>query len=162
MKSPIKLNEIRDNEGARKRPMIVGRGIGSAQGKTSGRGVKGQKARSGVRLKAFEGGQMPLYRRMPKRGFNNPNSIDYTVMNLGRLQEALDAGRLKASETITEEMMVATGVVGNAKDGVALLAKGVLKTKVNLVVSKASASAIAAVEKLGGKVTIAGAQVAAA
>lgn len=162
MKSPIKLNEIRDNEGARKRPMIVGRGIGSAQGKTSGRGVKGQKARTGVRLKAFEGGQMPLYRRMPKRGFNNPNSIEYTVMNLGRLQEALDAGRLKASATITEAMMTEAGVVGNAKGGVALLAKGVLKTKVNLEVSKASASAIAAVEKLGGKVTIVGAEVAAA
>ncbi|NDE89622.1 MAG: 50S ribosomal protein L15 [Alphaproteobacteria bacterium] len=158
----MKLNEIRDNEGARKRPMIVGRGIGSAQGKTSGRGVKGQKARSGVRLKAFEGGQMPLYRRMPKRGFNNPNAIHYAVMNLGRLQEALDAGRLNAKETITEEMMILSGVVTNAKGGVSLLAKGEIKTKITISVSRASAAAVAAVEKLGGKVTIVGAEAAAA
>ncbi len=158
----MKLNQIRDNKGARKRPMIVGRGIGSAQGKTSGRGVKGQKARTGVRLKAFEGGQMPLYRRMPKRGFNNPNAVQYAVMNLGRLQEAIDAGRVKASAPITEAMLVETGVVTNAKGGVSLLAKGELKTKVTIEVSRASKSAVAAVEKLGGKVTIAGAQAAAA
>lgn len=162
MKTPIKLNEIRDNEGARKRPMIVGRGIGSAQGKTSGRGVKGQKARTGVRLKAFEGGQMPLYRRMPKRGFNNPNATQYAVMNLGRLQEAIDAGRIKATATITEAMLVESGIVTNAQDGVSLLAKGELKTKITIEVSRASKSAVAAVEKCGGKVTIAGTQVAAA
>lgn len=158
----MKLNEIRDNKGARKRPMIVGRGIGSAQGKTSGRGVKGQKARTGVRLKAFEGGQMPLYRRMPKRGFNNPNAVHYAVMNLGRLQEAIDAGRVKAAAPITEAMLVESGVVTNAQGGVSLLAKGVLKTKITIEVSRASKSAVAAVEKLGGKVTIAGAQAAAA
>ncbi len=158
----MKLNEIRDNKGARKRPMIVGRGIGSAQGKTSGRGVKGQKARTGVRLKAFEGGQMPLYRRMPKRGFNNPNAVQYAVMNIGALQTAIDAGRLKANEPITQEMMIVAGVVSNAKGGVSLLAKGVLKTKINVVVARASKSAVAAVEKLGGKVTIAGTEAAAA
>ncbi len=158
----MKLNQIRDNEGARKRPMIVGRGIGSAQGKTSGRGVKGQKARTGVRLKAFEGGQMPLYRRMPKRGFNNPNAVQYAVMNLGRLQEAIDAGRIKATATITEAMLVETGVVTNAQGGVSLLAKGALKTKINIEVSRASKSAVAAVEKLGGKVAIAGSEAAAA
>ncbi len=162
MKLPIKLNEIRDNKGARKRPMIVGRGIGSAQGKTSGRGVKGQKARTGVRLKAFEGGQMPLYRRMPKRGFNNPNATQYAVMNLGALQQAIDAGRLNAKEAITQEMMILAGVVSNATGGVSLLAKGALKTKVTVVVARASKSAVAAVEKLGGKVTIAGAEAAAA
>ncbi|MDX1922729.1 MAG: 50S ribosomal protein L15 [Alphaproteobacteria bacterium] len=158
----MKLNEIRDNKGARKRPMIVGRGIGSAQGKTSGRGVKGQKARTGVRLKAFEGGQMPLYRRMPKRGFNNPNATQYAVMNIGALQQAIDAGRLNAKETITQEMMILAGVVNNATGGVSLLAKGALKAKVNVVVARASKSAVAAIEKLGGKVTIAGAEAAAA
>lgn len=149
----MKLNEIRDNKGARKKMMTVGRGIGCTKGKTCGRGVKGQKARTGVALKSFEGGQMPLIRRMPKRGFNNIFAKDMAIVNLGRLQEAVDDGRIKSGDTITEEVLVAAGVVQRA-DGVRLLAKGELKAKLNLVVSKASAAAVAAVEKAGGKVTL--------
>lgn len=150
----MKLNQIRDNKGARKKMMTVGRGIGCTKGKTCGRGVKGQKARTGVALQGFEGGQMPMIRRMPKRGFNNIFARTFSIINLGRLQEAIDDGRIKAADTITEEMLVASGVVARA-DGVRLLAKGALKTRVNLVVSAASAAAIAAVEKAGGKVEVA-------
>lgn len=150
----MKLNEIRDNQGARRKRMRVGRGIGCGKGKTCGRGVKGQKARTGVRLKAFEGGQMPLIRRMPKRGFNNIFAKNFTIVNLGYLQYAIDAGRLNAAEPITEEILVAKGVVTRA-DGVRLLAKGAIKAKVNLIVSHASEAAVKAVEKAGGKVTIA-------
>jgi large subunit ribosomal protein L15 len=151
----MKLNEIKDNKGARRKLMVLGRGIGSGKGKTCGRGVKGQKARTGVRLKGFEGGQMPIHRRMPKRGFNNIFAVEHAVINLGRLQRAIDEKRIAAVETITEEMLMASGIVARAEGGVHLLGKGELKAKVNIVVSRASASAKAAVEKAGGTVTIA-------
>jgi large subunit ribosomal protein L15 len=150
----MKLNEIKDNKGARKKIMTVGRGIGSGKGKTCGRGVKGQKARTGVALKGFEGGQMPIHRRMPKRGFNNIFAEEHAVINLGRLQKAIDDKQIAANDTITEEMMVASGIVPRAPGGVHLLGKGELKSKVTIVVTRASASAKAAVEKLGGKVTL--------
>jgi large subunit ribosomal protein L15 len=150
----MKLNELRDNPGARKRKMTVGRGIGSGKGKTSGRGGKGQKARSGVAIKGFEGGQMPLHRRLPKRGFNNIFAKDFAVVNLGRVQQFIDAGKLDASQPITTEALFGANVVGKAKDGIRLLAKGVLTTKASFVVEGASASAVAAVEGLGGTVTL--------
>ena len=151
----MKLNEIRDNKGARRKLMTVGRGIGSGKGKTCGRGVKGQKARTGVALKGFEGGQMPIHRRLPKRGFRNIFAKKHVVINLGRLQQAIDDKRLNAAEPITQEILIAQKVVARAPR-VHLLAKGALKTKVNLTVSKASAAAKEAVEKLGGTVTVAG------
>lgn len=150
----MKLNEIRDNQGARKRKMTVGRGIGSGKGKTSGRGVKGQKARTGVRLKNFEGGQMPMIRRMPKRGFNNIFARDFSILNLGRLQAAIDDGRINAGQPITQDVLVAAGIVNHADDGVHLLAKGTLKSKVTITVAKASTAAKAAVEKAGGQITL--------
>lgn len=150
----MKLNELRDNPGARKRKMTVGRGIGSGKGKTSGRGGKGQKARTGVAIKGFEGGQMPLHRRLPKRGFNNIFAKEFAVVNLGRVQQFIDAGKLDASQPITTEALFAANVVGKAKDGVRLLGKGVLTTKASFVVEGASASAVAAVEGLGGTVTL--------
>ncbi|MFN8719323.1 MAG: 50S ribosomal protein L15 [Rhodospirillales bacterium] len=150
----MKLNELRDNPGARKRKMTVGRGIGSGKGKTSGRGGKGQKARSGVAIKGFEGGQMPLHRRLPKRGFNNIFAKEFAVVNLGRVQQFIDAGKLDASQPITTEALFGANVVGKAKDGIRLLAKGVLTTKASFVVEGASASAVAAVEGLGGTVTL--------
>jgi large subunit ribosomal protein L15 len=133
--------------------MRVGRGIGSGKGKTGGRGVKGQTSRTGVSIKGFEGGQMPLTRRLPKRGFKNPFSKDYAVANLGKVQEAIDAGRLDAGQVITGAALVAAGVAVNSRDGVRLLAKGELTTKASFEVAGASASAVAAVEKLGGSVT---------
>jgi large subunit ribosomal protein L15 len=150
----MKLNEIRDNPGSRKRKMIIGRGIGSGKGKTSGRGGKGQKARTGVAIKGFEGGQMPLHRRLPKRGFNNIFSKEFAVVNLGRVQQFIDAGRLDPSLPITTAAIFAANVVGSAKDGLRLLGKGVLTTKASFVVEGASASAVAAVEALGGTVTL--------
>ncbi len=150
----MKLNDLRDNPGARKKRMIVGRGIGSGKGKTCGRGVKGQKARTGISVVGFEGGQMPLYRRLPKRGFNNIFAKDYAEINLGRLQHAIEGGRLDAKQPITEEMLVKAGVVAKACDGVRLLGKGEIKAKVQLTVTGASKSAVAAIEKAGGKVTI--------
>jgi large subunit ribosomal protein L15 len=150
----MKLNELRDNPGARKRKMTVGRGIGSGKGKTSGRGGKGQKARSGVAIKGFEGGQMPLHRRLPKRGFNNIFAKEFAVVNLGRVQQFIDAGKIDASQPITTEALFAANVVGKAKEGIRLLAKGVLTTKASFVVEGASASAVAAVEGLGGTVTL--------
>jgi large subunit ribosomal protein L15 len=152
----MKLNEIRDNPGARKERMRVGRGIGSGKGKTAGRGVKGQTSRTGVSIKGFEGGQMPLTRRLPKRGFKNPFAKDYAVANLGRVQEAIEAGRLDPSQVITDAALVAAGVAVNSRDGVRLLGKGELTTKVSFQVAGASASAVAAVEKLGGTVTTPG------
>ncbi|MEQ1651355.1 MAG: 50S ribosomal protein L15, partial [Hyphomicrobium sp.] len=149
----MKLNEIRDNPGARHRRMIVGRGIGSGKGKTCGRGVKGQKARTGVALKGFEGGQMPLHRRLPKRGFNNIFASEFSVINLGRLQAAIDAGQIDATKEITGAMLIESGLVKRARDGVRLLGKGTLKAKVNVTVAGASKSAIDAVAKAGGKVT---------
>jgi large subunit ribosomal protein L15 len=150
----MKLNEIRDNAGATKNRMRVGRGIGSGKGKTSGRGVKGQTSRTGVAIKGFEGGQMPLHRRLPKRGFTNIFAKDYAVANLGKVQQAIESGKLDASQPITGEILVAAGVAQNSRDGVRLLGKGVLTTKASFVVAGASASAVAAVEALGGTVTV--------
>ncbi len=148
----MKLNQIADNEGARKGRMRIGRGIGSGKGKTGGRGVKGQKARTGVRIKGREGGQMPLHRRLPKRGFNNIFAVDYNEVNLGRIQKAVDAGHIKAGDTVTAESLAKAGVLRRAGNGVRLLGTGELKTKLSFEVAGASKSAIAAVEKIGGSV----------
>jgi large subunit ribosomal protein L15 len=150
----MRLNQIADNQGASKNRMRVGRGIGSGKGKTSGAGQKGQKSRSGVAIKGFEGGQMPIHRRLPKRGFNNIFRKEFAVANLGRVQQAIDAKKLNAKETITIAMLQEAGVVGKVVDGVRLLAKGELTSKVSFEVSGASKSAIAAVEKAGGTVTL--------
>lgn len=148
----MKLNQLSDNPGARKERTRVGRGIGSGKGKTGGRGVKGQKSRTGVALNGYEGGQMPLHRRLPKRGFNNIFRREYAEVNIGRLQSAIDAGRLDAGQTIDGEALRAAGVIGKVKDGVRLLAKGELKAKLTIEVAGASKAAIAAVEKAGGTV----------
>jgi len=150
----MRLNQLSDNEGARKARMRVGRGIGSGKGKTSGRGVKGQKARTGVSIKGFEGGQMPLHRRLPKRGFTSINRLDFVELNLGRLQAAIDAGKLDAKATIDAAALQAAGVIRRPRDGVRLLAKGEIKTAVTISVAGASAAAVAAVEKAGGKVVL--------
>jgi len=151
----MKLNEIRDNDGAHYRAKRVGRGIGSGKGKTSGRGGKGQTARTGVAINGFEGGQTPLHRRLPKRGFNNKIfQKDYKVVNLGRVQQALDANKLVAKDTIDGKSLVAAGVLRRLGDGVRLLAKGELKTKITIAVAGASKAAIAAVEKAGGTVVL--------
>ena len=141
----MKLNEIRDNEGSTKNRMRVGRGIGSGKGKTAGRGVKGQKARSGVSIKGFEGGQMPLHRRLPKRGFNKPNARELNEVNVGRIQEAVAAGKLDQSAPITVEALVAAGVVSKPRDGVKILGVGELSAKLAFQVAGASKSAVAAV-----------------
>ena len=148
----MKLNEIRDNEGAHKKRMRVGRGPGSGKGKTSGRGVKGQKSRTGVSLLGFEGGQMPLYMRMPKRGFNNPGALKLAEVNLWRLQDAVDAKKLDIKNEINGEALVAAGVLRRTKDGVRVLGTGELKAKLNLVVWSASAGAVKAIEAAGGTV----------
>jgi large subunit ribosomal protein L15 len=150
----MKLNQLSDNPGARKDRKRVGRGIGSGTGKTSGAGHKGQKARSGVAIKGFEGGQMPLHRRLPKRGFNNIFKKDYAAVNIGRLQAAIDAGKLDAKAEINVDALKACGLVTHPRDGVRLLASGELKTKVTIKVAGASRAAIAAVEKAGGSVTV--------
>jgi len=150
----MKLSDIADNAGARKKRMRVGRGIGSGKGKTSGRGGKGQTARSGVRIKGFEGGQMPLHRRLPKRGFNNIFALEFVEINLDRLQQALDAKQLDASAIINAESLVKARVLRRVKDGVRLLGRGEIKAKVNIEVHGASKSAVAAVEKAGGTVKI--------
>ncbi len=157
----MKLTDIRDNPGATKQRMRVGRGIGSGKGKTGGRGVKGQKSRAGVAIKGFEGGQMPVHRRLPKRGFNNIFRKDYNEVNLGRLQVAIDAGKLDASAPVTVEALVAAGVCAKARDGVRILGVGELKAKLALQVAGASRSAVEAVEKAGGSVTILGGDAAA-
>jgi large subunit ribosomal protein L15 len=150
----MKLNEIRDNPGARLKSKRLGRGIGSGKGKTSGKGVKGQKAREGVSLNGFEGGQLPIYRRLPKRGFTNINRKEYAPLNLGVLAAAIEAGKLDASQPITEALLAAAGVVRvNKVDGVRLLAKGSIAKAVTIEVSGASAAAVAAIEQAGGKVT---------
>jgi len=151
----MKLNEISDNPGATKNRMRVGRGIGSGKGKTAGRGVKGQKARTGVSIKGFEGGQMPLHRRLPKRGFNNLYAQDLNEVNLGRIQEALDAGKLDKAATVTIESLVAAGIIARPRDGVKLLGVGELTAKLSFEVTRASKSAIEAVEKAGGSVSVA-------
>ena len=148
----MKLNGIKDNEGSTKARIRVGRGIGSGKGKQAGRGGKGQTARSGVRIKGFEGGQMPLHRRLPKRGFNPPSPLDVNEVNLGRVQSAIEAGKLDASQPITVEALVAAGVCARARDGVKILGNGELKTKASFEVYGASKSALEAIEKLGGSV----------
>jgi len=158
----MKLNEIADNAGATKGRMRVGRGIGSGKGKTGGRGVKGQKSRAGVAVKGFEGGQMPLHRRLPKRGFNNIFAKDYNEVGLGRVQQAIDAGKLDAKAPVTAEALKAAGVVRRVKDGVRLLANGELKAAVTFEIAGASKSAATAVEKAGGSVKIVGAGASAA
>ena len=153
--APLKLNELRDNPGARPKFKRLGRGIGSGKGKTSGKGVKGQKAREGVSLNGFEGGQLPIYRRLPKRGFHNLFRVAFAPVNLGSVEAAIASGRLKADEPVTEETLRAAGLVrgGKAALGVRLLAKGEVTRALNITVTGASAAAVAAVEKAGGSVT---------
>jgi large subunit ribosomal protein L15 len=150
----MKLSDIADNAGSRKKRMRVGRGIGSGKGKTAGRGGKGQTARSGVRIKGFEGGQMPLHRRLPKRGFTNIFKLDFAEINLDRLQQAIDSKLVDVKETVSAESLVKTGVLRRAKDGLRLLGRGELKAKIAIEVHGASKSAIAAVEKAGGTVKV--------
>ncbi len=150
----MKLNELHDNPGATKKRKRIGRGPGSGTGKMGGRGIKGQKSRSGVAINGYEGGQMPLYMRLPKRGFNNINAKTHAVVNLGLLQKFIDEKKIDAKKPITEEVLVASGLVRRVKDGVRILAKGELKAKIDLTVHGASKSAIEAVEKAGGKLTV--------
>jgi large subunit ribosomal protein L15 len=150
----MKLNQISDRPGARKNRMRIGRGIGSGKGKTGGRGGKGQTARSGVRIKGFEGGQMPLHRRLPKRGFNKPFALKLNEVNLDRIQKAIDAKKLDISGTVDAAALIKAGVLRRARDGVRLLGMGELKAKVAFSVWGASKSAVAAVEKAGGSVMI--------
>jgi large subunit ribosomal protein L15 len=150
----MKLSEIADNAGARKKRMRVGRGIGSGKGKQAGRGGKGQTARSGVRIKGFEGGQMPMHRRLPKRGFTNVFRLDFVEINLDRVQQAIDAKKLDAGSVINAESLVKSGALRRPKDGVRLLGRGEITAKVNIEVHGASKAAIAAVEKAGGTVKI--------
>lgn len=149
----MKLNEIKDNEGARKSRKRVARGIGSGSGKTGGRGQKGQKSRSGVAVNGFEGGQMPIYRRLPKRGFKNPFAKEFAVVNLDTIQKAVDAGKLNASD-VTIEALMSAGIVSKKLDGVRLLARGAVTTAITVSVNSASKAAVAAVEKAGGKVNV--------
>jgi large subunit ribosomal protein L15 len=150
----MKLNEIHNRKGSTKKPKLLGRGIGSGLGKTSGRGVKGQKARTGVAVKGFEGGQMPLFRRMPKRGFTSIGRKKFVPVNLGRLQAAVEAKRIDAKETVTIDILVKAGIVRHAHDGMRLLADGELKSKLTIEAQHASKAALAAVEKAGGSVKI--------
>lgn len=154
----MKLNELRDNPGSTPSRTRVGRGIGSGKGKTGGRGVKGQKSRSGVAIKGFEGGQMPLHRRLPKRGFTNIFAKDFNVVSVGRVQQAIEAGKLDAKAAVTVETLKAAGVVKRVRDGVRLVSDGELKTAVTFEIAGASKAAVAAVEKAGGKVVVPGAQ----
>lgn len=153
----MKLHEIRDNAGAAKKSKRVARGPGSGKGKTAGRGIKGQKSRSGVAIGGYEGGQMPLYRRLPKRGFNKPNRKEYAVVNLGLIEKFIAAGKLDASAPITEDAIIAAGLTARKRDGIRILAKGEITTKVTLVVTGASAAAVEAVAKAGGTLTVAAA-----
>ncbi len=150
----MKLHEIRDNDGANRKKKRVARGPGSGKGKTAGRGIKGQTSRSGVALNGYEGGQMPLYRRLPKRGFTAPNAKEFAVVNLGQIQTFIDAGKLDAKAPVTEDALVAAGVVRRKLDGVRVLAKGELKAKLDITVAGASKTAIEAIEKAGGKITV--------
>jgi large subunit ribosomal protein L15 len=150
----MKLNELRDNPGAARKKKRVARGPGSGKGKTAGRGIKGQKSRSGVAINAYEGGQMPLYQRLPKRGFSKPNRKTFAVVNLAGLQKFIDAGKLDGGAEITEDVLVASGLVRRRLDGVRLLGKGELTAKVTMSVTGASKSAVAAVEKAGGTITL--------
>ncbi len=150
----MKLHELSDNPGATKPRKRVGRGPGSGTGKMGGRGIKGQKSRSGVAINGYEGGQMPLYQRLPKRGFNKPNRKYYAVVNLGLIQKFIDAKKIDGAAAITEDALIASGLVRRKLDGIRVLAKGDLTTKVDLQVTGASKSAIEAVEKAGGKLTV--------
>ncbi len=150
----MKLHEIRDNEGANRKKKRVARGPGSGKGKTAGRGIKGQTSRSGVALNGYEGGQMPLYRRLPKRGFSKPNRLEFAVVNLGQLQAFIDAGKLDAKAAVDGDVLVAAGVIRRKLDGVRVLAKGELKAALNLTVAGASKTAVEAIEKAGGKITL--------
>ena len=150
----MKLHELRDNPGASKPRKRVGRGPGSGYGKTGGRGIKGQKSRSGVAINGYEGGQMPLYQRLPKRGFNKPNRKEFAVVNLGLIQKFIDAKKLDAKKDIDEDALVASGLIRRKRDGVRVLAKGDFSAKVNLTVTGASKSAVEAVEKAGGSLTV--------
>jgi len=156
----MKLNELRDNEGATKRRKRVGRGPGSGMGKTAGRGMKGQKSRSGVAIKGYEGGQMPLYQRLPKRGFTKPNRKKFAVVNLGLIQKFVDDKKLDAKKAITEDVLIESGLVRRKLDGVRVLAKGEISAKLTLEVTGASKTAIEAVEKAGGSLTVTTAQAA--
>ena len=149
----MKLNEIKDNEGARKSAKRVGRGIGSGSGKTSGHGQKGQKSRSGVAINGFEGGQMPIYRRLPKRGFNNPFAKEFAVVNLDTIQKAIDAGKLNA-ESIDVDALLNSGIISKKLDGVRLLARGAITSKAVISVNSASKAAVEAVAKAGGEVKL--------
>ena len=153
----MKLHELRDNEGATKRKKRIGRGPGSGKGKMGGRGIKGQKSRSGVAINGYEGGQMPLYQRLPKRGFNKPNRKAFAVVNLGLIQKFIEAGKLDAGK-IDEETLIASGVVRRKLDGIRVLAKGELTSKATITVTGASKAAVDAVEKAGGSLTVTGAQ----
>jgi large subunit ribosomal protein L15 len=150
----MKLNDIRDNPGSSKSRMRVGRGIGSGKGKTCGRGVKGQKARTGVAIKGFEGGQMPLHRRLPKRGFWNPFRTNYNEVNIGRIQDAIDSGKLDAGTVVTNETLILSGVIAKPRDGVKILGVGKLEAKLAFEVAAASKSAVAAIEAAGGTIRL--------
>jgi large subunit ribosomal protein L15 len=150
----MQLNELKDKEGATKSRKRVGRGIGSGTGKTAGRGHKGQRSRSGVAIKGFEGGQMPIHMRLPKRGFNNPSRLKFAEVNLGGLQTAIDAGKLDTAGVITADELVTAGLVRRKRDGVRLLGNGELKAKVQLELAGASASAVKAVEAAGGSIKL--------
>ncbi|WP_424831550.1 50S ribosomal protein L15 [Ruegeria sp.] len=150
----MKLNELRDNPGASPKRTRVGRGPGSGKGKMGGRGIKGQKSRSGVAINGYEGGQMPLYQRLPKRGFNKPNRKEFAVINLGLIQKFIDAKKLDAKAAITEDALVASGLVRRKLDGIRVLAKGEISAKVKLEVTGASKAAVEAVEKAGGSLTV--------
>ncbi|WP_428541097.1 50S ribosomal protein L15 [Rhodopila sp.] len=149
----MNLNELRDNPGARLKSKRLGRGIGSGKGKTSGKGVKGQKAREGVALNGFEGGQLPIYRRLPKRGFHNHFRKEYAPVNLGALDAAIDAGKIDAAQPITEAMLIKAGLASDGRDGIRLLADGKITRAITITVAGASATAKAAVEQAGGSVT---------
>ena len=151
----MKLNELADNPGAAKKQKRVARGPGSGKGKTAGRGIKGQKSRSGVAIGGYEGGQMPLYRRLPKRGFTKPNRKEYAVVNVGLIQKFIDLGKLDVSAAITEDMLVDAGLTATKRDGIRILAKGLITAKVMLDVTGASATAIEAVAAAGGTLTVA-------
>jgi large subunit ribosomal protein L15 len=150
----MKLNQLSDNQGARKGRIRVGRGIGSGKGKTAGRGGKGQTARSGVAINGFEGGQMPLFRRLPKKGFNNIFRLDYVVVNVGTLQQAIEEKRIDAGQTVTAKSLKEAGIISRTLDGIRLLNKGELKSKLTIEVAGASKAAVAAVEKAGGSVVV--------
>ncbi|RUS58629.1 50S ribosomal protein L15 [Pseudorhodobacter sp. E13] len=151
----MKLNQLADNEGAAKKQKRKARGPGSGKGKTAGRGIKGQKSRSGVAIGGYEGGQMPLYRRLPKRGFTKPNAKHYAVVNLGLIQKFIDLGKLDIKADITEDAIIAAGLTKQKLDGIRVLAKGELKAKATIIVTGASAAAIEAVAKAGGSLTVA-------